>query len=145
MSLPPLDGSIVFIYAKDFEASCRFYREVLGLERSGELGSDVQIFMLAGCYLAVVKQGVSASATPPRCAAEAGDTAIVGLLCKSTQDVDAYHARIQGAGLGSVLSAPQRNDTFGLYNMMARDPNGYLVEVQCFLKPDMLKPLKSKL
>jgi len=145
MSLPPLDGSISFIYAKDFEASCRFYEEVLGLEVAGTLGDDVKIFMLPGSYLGIVKQGVSAAANPPRCAAEAGDTVIVGLICKTAEDVDAYHKRLSQSSIGSVLSAPQRNDTFGLYNMMARDPNGYLVEVQSFLKPDFLKPLPSRL
>merc|ERR1719401_662478 len=110
----------------DFEASCSFYGDVLKLEKAGTLGSDVQIFMLPGSYLGVVRQGVSAAANPPRCASEAGDTAIVGLICASAADVDAYHQRMQGAGIGTILSPPQRNETFGLYNMMARDPNGYL-------------------
>merc|ERR1712107_783308 len=116
-----------------------------GLDVAGSLGDDVRIFSLPGAYLGVVKQGVSSAASPPRCAAYHGDTAIIGLICKSEADVDAYHWRLLSAGLGSVEAAPKQSDTFGLYNMMARDPNGYLVEVQAFLKPGVLKPLRSKL
>lgn len=144
MSLPGLSGSILFIYAKDFPASCRYYGQVLGLPVAGSLGANVQVFSLPGSYVGVVRQGVSAAANPPRCAAEKGDTAIVGLVCASAEDVDRYHARLKASRLGKVLSTPTRNDTFGIYNMMARDPNGYLVEVQSFLKPGVLAPTSTK-
>lgn len=126
MALSPLRGSVTFIYAKDFSASCKFYGECLGLPTAASLGDDVRIFAFPGAYLGVVKQGVSAAANPPRCAAEAGDTAIVGLICGTTEEVDAYHKRLAGAPVGKVETSPVRNDTFGLYNFMARGPNGYL-------------------
>jgi len=140
-ALPPLSGSLTFIYAKDFEASCKFYSEALQLETAGNLGDGVRIFALPGAYLGIVRQGVSAAARPPRCAAEAGDTAIVGLLCSSEAEVDHYYSVLSASGVGEVSGKPARNETFGLYNFMARDPNGYLVEVQAFLKADTLKPL----
>mmetsp|Transcript_117974 Transcript_117974/g.333697 ORF Transcript_117974/g.333697 Transcript_117974/m.333697 type:complete len:148 (+) Transcript_117974:77-520(+) len=143
--LPPLSGSITFIYAKNFEASCAFYGQVLGLDVAGFLGDGVRIFALPGAYLGIVKQGVSVAANPPRCAADVGDTAIVGLFCSSEADVDAYHARILSSGVGSVEAAPTQNDTFGLYSMLARDPNGYLVEVQALLNPNLLKPLRARI
>ncbi|CAK0831571.1 unnamed protein product [Prorocentrum cordatum] len=90
----------------------------------------------------------SAASRPPRCAAENGDTCIVGLLCPSAAQVDALHARLQAAasrGLGAVDAAPARNDAFGIYNAIARDPSGYIVEVMAFLKPDFLKPPRARL
>jgi hypothetical protein len=81
---------------------------------------------------------VSAAANPPVCAATAGkDTVIVGLVCPDAAAVDALAATLPPS---SVLSPPARNDKFGLYNMMARDPAGYLVEIQAFLDPTFLKP-----
>eukprot|EP00929_Paragymnodinium_shiwhaense_P078537 TRINITY_DN40729_c0_g1_i1.p2 TRINITY_DN40729_c0_g1~~TRINITY_DN40729_c0_g1_i1.p2 ORF type:complete len:147 (+),score=19.48 TRINITY_DN40729_c0_g1_i1:64-504(+) len=146
MSLPMLLGTINFIYAKNFEASCKFYGETLALPVAGRIGDNVTIFALPGAYLGVVAQGVSAAANPPRCAAEAGDTVIVGLVCQSEADVDSYHRRLANASCGcKVEAAPKRNEQFGLYNMLARDPNGYLVEVQAFLKPFLTSPPPARL
>mmetsp|Transcript_469 Transcript_469/g.1393 ORF Transcript_469/g.1393 Transcript_469/m.1393 type:complete len:148 (-) Transcript_469:115-558(-) len=139
MSAPQLSGSITFIYAADFDAACEFYGTALGLPAAGAMGDNVKIFALPGAYLGIVRQGVSAAASPPMCAKDAGrDTVIVGLLCADAEAVDALAAKLDPA---CIEAAPARNDTFGIYNMMARDPNGYLVEIQAFLDPSFLPPV----
>ena len=171
-------GSITFIYADDFNASCAFYEKTLSLPVAGAMGDGVRVFMLPGAYLAVVKQGTSAAADPPVCARTAGkDTVIVGIVCPDAATVDTLAARLDPRCVLSKVrwwrsaarptcyplvrihdrlhicnstrrrcpllqrsAQPARNDTFGLYNAMARDPGGYLVEIQAFLNPDFLKP-----
>ena len=135
-------GSVTFIYAKDFEAEVAFYGDTLGLPRAGDQdGDSVQFFALPGAYLAIVREGVSAAAKPPCSAATAGrDTAIVGVLCADEHAVDALAAKIDPA---SVVSAPAKNEQFGIYNMMARDPAGYLVEIQAFLDPAFVRSLQA--
>merc|ERR1719373_84468 len=132
-----LSGSIQFIYAKDFDASLKFYGETLGLKTKGKLGDNVRIFGLPGsALLGVVREGVSAAANPPKSAKSAGvSTCIVGLLCKGKKEVDAFHKKLKAAKVPGMGAAPEQNDTFGLYNFICNDPAGYLVEVQSFLKP----------
>eukprot|EP00746_Dinoflagellata_sp_MGD_P040583 gnl/MRDRNA2_/MRDRNA2_198073_c0_seq1.p1 gnl/MRDRNA2_/MRDRNA2_198073_c0~~gnl/MRDRNA2_/MRDRNA2_198073_c0_seq1.p1 ORF type:complete len:153 (+),score=24.73 gnl/MRDRNA2_/MRDRNA2_198073_c0_seq1:28-459(+) len=138
---PALSGSISFIYAKDFEASCAFYNNLLGLQEAGRTGDNVRFFALPGSYLGVVRQGVSAAANPPQCAADAGKvTNMVGLVCKTASDVDAYYAVLQEQGI-IVDAPPAKHEAFGLYTMLARDPGGYIVEFLCFLNEGTLQPV----
>ena len=136
-----VSGSITFIYAADFESECKFYGETLGLPAAGDQSGDVQFYALPGAYLAIVREGVSAAASPPVSARTAGhDTLIVGLLCTNTAEVDALVGRLDPA---CVITPPTRNDQFGIYNAMARDPAGYLVEIQCFLGAGFVASLQA--
>jgi len=130
---PPLTGSISFIYAsaETWEAQLAFYGEILQLGTAGSMGDGVRIFALPGAYLGVVRQGVSAAASPPLGARDAGkDTVIVGLLCESAEDVDEYYRRLANAEDVTLESLPAENKAFGIYNFLVRDPAGYLVELQ---------------
>ena len=134
-------GSITFIYAQDFESECEFYGKRLGLPAAGHQSGDVQFYALPGAYLAIVREGVSAAASPPVSARTAGrDTIIVGLLCTNAAEVDALVERLDPS---CIIAPPPRNDQFGIYNAMARDPAGYLVEIQCFTGAAFVESLQS--
>jgi len=141
-TVPTLSGSIVFLYSEKFEDSRHFYENDLALEVRKDLG-DVVFYILPGSAssLGVVRQGVSAASTPPCSAAQAGkDTVMVCLLSESVCD---WHSRLTQRGR-SFEQPPQRNDKFGIFNALLRDPDGYLVEIQQFLSHDVQQQFCSK-
>lgn len=56
------------------------------------------------------------------------------ILTLISPDVDAWHARLEARGV-TLEGPPRRNERFTIYNFFARDPDGYLVEIQRFLDP----------
>ena len=50
-------------------------------------------------------------------------------------DVDAWYTYLRDRGV-SFEKAPAINDAYGIYHCFARDPNGYLIEIQRFLNPN---------
>ena len=52
-----------------------------------------------------------------------------------TDAVDAWHDSLASKGV-DVLDPPRENAAYGIYHFFFRDPNGYLFEVQRFLRPD---------
>jgi len=131
MSAPPLGGSIVFLYTSRFKESRRFYEEDLALSLLSDKG-DVLFFALPGGHgsLGIVRQGISAAATPPVEAREAGSDTV--MLCLLTNDVEAWHSRLVQMGHPSE-QPPMENKAFGISNALLRDPGGYLIELQQFL------------
>ena len=114
-----IDGLISWVYTGDLDATSAFYQETLGFACERDEGR-ARIFRVA----------------PNACigVCEAFDGRVVqadgGMISIVTPDVDAWHRRLLAHGL--VLDAPQRLETFGIYSMMVRDPNGYAIEFQQF-------------
>ena len=128
-----LRGSVIFLYSDDVARSRQFWGADLGLPVVADKESVV-FFKLpqAGGSLAVVKQGVSAAATPPVCARDADKDVV--MVCMLTDDVDGWSARMEGAG-HRLDQPPRQNERFGIKNALLRSPEGYLVEIQQFLDP----------
>ena len=128
-----LDGSITFLYSADTDASRRFYEAGLGLRMREDKGAVV-FYSLPGraASLGIVREGVSAAASPPRSARAACVDTV--MLCLLTKDVDGCLARLHALGLPGVVveQPPMANTRFGIYNALLRDPDGYLVELQAF-------------
>ena len=128
-----LDGTITFLYSADADASRRFYEVGLGLRVRADKGAVV-FYSLPGraASLGVVREGVSAAASPPRSARAAGADTV--MLCLLTEEVDGCLARLRSLGLPGVVveQPPKANARFGIYNALLRDPDGYLVELQTF-------------
>ena len=49
-----------------------------------------------------------------------------------TQEVDAWYAYLHARGV-PFDKPPAVNEAYGIYHCFARDPNGYAIEIQCFL------------
>lgn len=121
------DAQITFIYVADLERSTTFYRDRLGLELVLDQGG-CRIFAVAGAaYLGICRR----SDRPP-----APGGTIVTLV---VDDVDGWHERLSAAGV-TFDHPPRRNDAYGIYHTFARDPDGYLVEIQRFDDADWAAP-----
>lgn len=139
---PHISGSIIFLYSEQFEDSRRFYEHDLGLQVRRDLGSVV-FYCLPGSAssLGVVKHGLSAAKRPPCSATQSGrDTVMVCLL---SSDVSAWHRHL--VECGRIFDQdPQRNEKFGIFNALLRDPDGYLIEIQQFLENEMQRQFCGK-
>ena len=51
-----------------------------------------------------------------------------------TDDVDGWHTRLAVAGV-LIETPPRYNERYQIYQCFARDPHGYLIEIQEFRDP----------
>ena len=122
-STPSIAQQITWVYARDLDATCRFYGEVLGLEMMLDEGS-AQIYRATGDACIGVCDAFGGRVVEPR----------GGMITLVTDDVDAWYARLTAAG-ATTQGAPERHEAFNIYAFLAEDPNGYLIEFQEFLDP----------
>mmetsp|Transcript_102307 Transcript_102307/g.312914 ORF Transcript_102307/g.312914 Transcript_102307/m.312914 type:complete len:333 (-) Transcript_102307:331-1329(-) len=126
-------GGITFVYSKLWDESRHFWGKVMGLRVRADKGSVV-FYELPGTAssLGVVKQGVSAAQVPPCSAAQCGRDCV--MLCLVVDDVQHWFERF-GTCDYTCEQPPTINTHFGIHNLLVRDPDGYLVELQQFLDP----------
>lgn len=118
--MAPFDASITFGSTTDLEATTRFYGEVLGLPLALDQG---------GCRIWKVRRGAYLGF----CAREVA--ACEGLvLTLVADDVDGWERRLRAHGV-RIEKPAQANPTYAIYHLFARDPSGYLVEIQRFDDP----------
>ncbi len=115
---PSLDSQITMFYYEDLDGAARFYGDVLGLEKT--LDWEWVKFYKTGPSSAVgiVKEGEGAW--------HEVQTKNAVMLSLVTDDVDAWHARLEG-NAGVVFLKPIR-DGGGIRSFLLEDPGGYTVE-----------------
>ncbi|OYT71223.1 MAG: glyoxalase [Armatimonadetes bacterium CP1_7O] len=122
MARPTITEFIAFLPAPAWEATRRFYEQVLGLPCALEQ-IDCCIYRIAGAgYVGFCRR------------AEAPHPAKRVILTLVTQEVDAWYAHFQAHGV-EIVKPPTYNERYQIYHLFARDPNGYLIEVQRFDDP----------
>jgi catechol 2,3-dioxygenase-like lactoylglutathione lyase family enzyme len=117
---------VTFLYTRDLEATDCFYREMLGLQLVLDQG-DCRIYSVAGgAYLGFCRRD---SAPDPA----AGESVPV-ILTLVTAQVDEWYRCLCERGV-AFARPPTLNAKYNIYHCFLRDPNGYLIEIQCFLDP----------
>jgi catechol 2,3-dioxygenase-like lactoylglutathione lyase family enzyme len=123
----PIEQQITFFMVKDLEATDGFYAGILGLSLAVDQGS-CRIYRVVGdAYIGFCERPQSADSTR---------NVIMTLV---TPDVDGWHDRLRNRGV-SFEEPPAVNPTYRIYHCFARDPDGYLIEIQRFLDPVMPMP-----
>ncbi|MBD3367200.1 MAG: VOC family protein [Candidatus Eisenbacteria bacterium] len=121
MSEQGFDAGITFCATTDLEATSAFYEGLLGLRLVLDQG-QCRIYRLSpSCHVGFCLKD------------EPADTRGI-VLTFVTDEVDAWYERLTEAGV-SVEKEPQSNEEYRIYHLFARDPNGYLVEIQRFDDP----------
>jgi predicted enzyme related to lactoylglutathione lyase len=128
--LPRFFGPMLI--AKDFDASLRFYRDVIRLEGGGAspyaefgTGDSSKLVVLDGAFWS--SMGGLGSAT-----SSAGARPGVVLAIK-VPDVDAEHERLRRDGI-AFASPPADRPQMGLRNLQLVDPDGNVVELYSDLR-----------
>ncbi len=120
--MPAISEFIVFLPAPNWEATREFYERILGLRLALEQ-VDCVIYQVAGAgYLGFCQR------------AETPQPAERVILTLVSREVDEWHARLQAHGV-EIAKSPTLNERYQIYHLFARDPNGYLIEIQRFEDP----------
>lgn len=123
-----MDLSHVRLLARDFGASLRFYRDVVGLDvRTGDESGPYSELLAGPTVLALFDAGLMSQAlgwsadTAPR----VGDRAVI---CFAVEDVDAAFAQLKRRG-GEVVAEPRDRREWQIRTAHFRDPEGNLIEI----------------
>ena len=118
----PIHQQITFLMVRDLEATAAFYQDLLGFTLAVDQGS-CRIYRVVGdAYLGFCERPEAVGAT---------GNVIVTLV---TPEVDAWYEKLRERGV-AFEKTPAINPAFQIYHCLARDPDGYLVEIQQFLDP----------
>jgi catechol 2,3-dioxygenase-like lactoylglutathione lyase family enzyme/D-Tyr-tRNAtyr deacylase len=134
----PFGQQVTFLNTSSLEATADFYGGTLGLPLVYEVPGFVLFYRCASdSFLGICL----------RAERTAGDTAgaIPTLVVGTTQEVDAWQARLEAAGVELEKRAGPGVSSDGksipsIYNLFIRDPAGYLVEIQVFLDEAWPRP-----
>ncbi len=130
---------VITLAVSDLERSLEFYRDGLGLESSGLIGTDypgddltpagaAAMFKLAGGLILMLypKSELAKDANVALGPAKSGEFSI-GHLVSNRADVDALLAQAEGAG--ATLTDPPHDRPWGIYSGYFRDLDGHLWEI----------------
>ena len=126
-------SQITFFYYRDLEAAARFYAQTLRFE----LVEDQQwakIYRVAGRAFVGIVAGDKGFRRPQ-------DYNAV-LLTVLVNDVDAWYGYLQEQGV-KFLTEIQDKPEIQVRCFFIEDPGGYAVEIQQFLRPDLVKVFHS--
>ena len=119
-----ITGQISWVYTETLAPCVAFYRDALGLKVVLDAGQAMIFATAEGARIGVCETFADRVVEP--------SGGMITLLVDGVAAVDAWYARLETAGV-DLQGAPQNMDRFGIYSFFVRDPNGYLIEVQCFL------------
>jgi catechol 2,3-dioxygenase-like lactoylglutathione lyase family enzyme len=123
---PPIFQQVTWIYTKDLDGTAAFYTDVLGLQQVFDQGLCRIMRMADNSFLGVC------FARPGRHVEPNG--VVITMVSEEKSGVDAWYDKFQTSG-ASTEGAPEAKEDFNVYCFFAKDPNGYLIEFQCFLDP----------
>ncbi len=125
--------NVITLAVDDLERSLAFYRDGMGLETEGIIGTEfehgaVVFFQLrSGLILALwPKRSLSVEAKIPLSEVHSGGITLANNV-RSKAEVDDVMA--QAARAGATITAPSRDRFFGGYSGYFRDPDGHIWEV----------------
>lgn len=119
-----ITGQISWVYTERLAPCVAFYRDALGLDVVLDAGTAMIFATSDGARVGVCETFEDRVVEPKG--------GMITLLVDGVAAVDAWYARLEAAGV-DVQGPPEKMERFGIYSLFVRDPNGYLIEVQCFL------------
>lgn len=116
-------GSIIFFGCQDLRRIREFYGEFLEFSLYKDQGSCLIYELPGGNYLGYCQhlEKQIAEKSP-----------IITLLCDTKSEVDEFYHFFKQADR-SLDQPPRVNEKYNIYHFFARDPEGYPLEIQCFL------------
>ena len=123
----PVTQQITFLDTDDLARTADFYERILGLRLARDQGTCRIYHVCGGAYLGFCRRGDASPMAPH-------DATGVTVLTLITDRVDEWCRRLEAHGV-AIVKSPADNPPYRIYNAFARDPNGYLVEIQRFWEP----------
>lgn len=138
--------NVITLAVDDLDRSLAFYREVLGLESPGVIGTEfpgddthpagaVVMFELeGGLILALYPRKELAKDAKVALAPSKTAEFSIGHIVETKVEVDAVLA--QAATAGAALTEDAHDRPWGIYSGYFQDPDGHLWEVICRVQPE---------
>ena len=124
---PPIDQQVTFFYTADLAATTDFYERIVGLPLVLDQGQCRIYRVASGAFVGFcTSQGATVNT----------DDVIFTFV---TPAVDDWHTYLTAHNV-SIEKAPSLNETYNVYHLFVRDPNGYLLEFQTFRDPAWPNP-----
>jgi len=124
----PIYGQITFLYYDDLDPAAAFYGDVLGLDLV-EDQAWARIYRVAGdAFLGIVAGDRGYHRPQPRNAV---------LLTLVVDDVPAWYDYLAARGV-HLLTGVQHRPEIQIRCIFLQDPGGYTLEIQQFLRPDLV-------
>ncbi len=118
----PIDRQITFLDTRDLAGAADFYERVLGLRLARDQGTCRVYHVCGNAYLGFCQRD------------DAPDPAPRVVLTLVTDRVDEWFGRLKAHAV-EIVKEPAENPPYRIYNGFARDPSGYLIEIQRFWEP----------
>jgi catechol 2,3-dioxygenase-like lactoylglutathione lyase family enzyme len=123
----PITQQITFLDTADLARTADFYERILGLRLARDQGRCRIYHVCGGAYVGFCRRDTASPISPRGAAA-------VTVLTLVTDDVDGWCAHLAAQGV-EIVQTPADKPPYRIYNAFARDPDGYLVEIQRFWEP----------
>ena len=126
-------AQITFLYYHELEPVIPFYEQILGLERVEDQGW-AKIYRVQGdAYLGIVAGEKGLHVPRPE------NAVLVTLV---VNDAAQWYAKLKGADVEIVGELEDREE-IGIRCFFLKDPGGYTLEVQQFLRPEQIQVFGS--
>jgi catechol 2,3-dioxygenase-like lactoylglutathione lyase family enzyme len=122
MTTPSIDQQVTFFYTRDLEKTAAFYETILELPMVLDQGI-CRIYSVAGTAFVGFCQRDDATVN-------SRDV----IFTMVTSQVDEWHAHLVAQGV-DIEKPPTLSETYNVYHIFFRDPNGYKLEIQEFKDP----------
>ena len=123
---PAIKEQITFFYTRDLKTTAHFYEQIMAFPLVLDQGGCRIYQVNNAAYLGFCER------------AEAPEKPVGVLFTLVTDAVDEWYSYLSEQGVPFDKS-PMLNEMYGIYHCFARDPNGYVIEIQRFLDPDWNK------
>lgn len=123
MSHPPIDQQVTFLYTRDLEATAHFYEQIIGLEMVLDQGL---------CRIYRIADNAAFVGFCTRDTADGNRSDVIFTMV--SDDVDGWHQYLVDNGV-EIEKPPTLSETYNVYHIFFRDPNGYKLEIQTFKDP----------
>ncbi|MDA5557470.1 VOC family protein [Shimia sp. MMG029] len=119
-----VQAQISWVYTDALAPCVRFYRDTLGLKVVRDAGSAMMFETGPGAQIGVCETFEGRVVQP--------EGSMITLVVADPEGVDQAYARLMAAQ-ADLRGPPEEIARFGIYGFFCSDPNGYQIEVQCFL------------
>ncbi len=127
MTFPAVSGQVTFLYFNDIERAAKFYSEALGLKSTFDQGW-VRIYAVSPSSFVGLVRGNEGMLRP---ASE--KPVMVSIVVDGAAAVDGWYTELRNRGV-TIPEPPNNQTRVPVRSFAFKDPEGYTLEVFCWLK-----------
>lgn len=127
MSPPTIASQITFFYYRDLAPAQDFYKRIMGLQQVEDQGWAKIYQVSASSFVGIVDERHGSLRVQPNSAV---------MLTLVVDDVPGWYAYLQQQGV-EIVREYGRSPEINIEYFFIKDPGGYIIELQKFLKPEL--------